>query len=260
MQARKYHGDSGRAKLRRLPKVGWTGDSQDVAIRDALAIELLTACAVALKAYGLSSTRLAALAREALTGKSKRKSSARVVLEAAQQLSEMIAKWGEHPAFLDETGRPAALNINGENSSFKALAAEFFPDYSISDVVEFGCEANAMERVGRDKVARLNDCVVFTGNSFLILAHSVRTVRRFLSTANFNRKPRIAIANGRPDRTSCGEISEKDFSEFIRVMRPQISDMLEMSNRWLAQRADIPKKYRSRRKKLAGVQAFLFCD
>jgi hypothetical protein len=116
-----------------------------------------------------------------------------------------------------------------------------------------------MERVGQDKIARLNDCVVFTGNSFLILAHSVRTVRRFLSTANFNRKPRIAIANGRPDRTSCGEISDKDCAEFIRVMRPQISNMLEMSNRWLAQRADVPRSG-SKRTKIAGVQAFLFCD
>jgi hypothetical protein len=242
VQARKDHTDSGRAKLRRLPKVRWAGNSQDMVIRDALAIELLTACAVALKTYGLSSTRLAALAREALAGKSKRKSSARAVLEAAQQLSEMIAKWGEHPAF-----------------SFKARATEFFPDYSTTDVVEFACEANAMERVGQDKVARLNDCVVFTGNSFLILAHSVRTVRRFLSTANFNRKPRIAIANGRPDRTSCGLISDRDFSEFIRVMRPQISDMLEMSNRWLSQRAGITRN-RGKRKKLAGVQAFLFRD
>jgi hypothetical protein len=259
VQARKHYKDSGRAKLRRLPKVRWAGNSQDMVIRDALAIELLTACTVALKTYGLSSTRLAALAREALTGKSKRKSSARAVLEAAQQLSEMIAKWGEHPAFLDETGRPAVLNINGQNSSFKVLATEFFSDYSTIDVLEFGCEANAMERVGQDKVARLNDCVVFTGNSFLILAHSVRTVRRFLSTANFNRKPRIAIANGRPDRTSCGLISDKDFGEFIKVMRPQISDMLEMSNRWLAQRADITRNG-SKRNKLAGVQAFLFRD
>jgi hypothetical protein len=253
------HGDSGRMKQSRLPSVKWAGDSQDMAIRDALAIELLTACTVALETYGLTRRRLAALAREALTGKSKRKSSARAVLEAAQQLSEMIAKWGEHPAFLDATGRPAVLNIIGQKSSFKSLAAEFFPDYSISDVVEFGCEANAMERIGQDKIARLNDCVIFTGNSFLILAHSVRTVRRFLSTANFNRRPRIAIANGRPDRTSSGEISERDFSEFIRVMRPQISDILEMSNRWLGQRADIPKNG-SKRKKIAGVQAFLFCD
>lgn len=259
MANRKDLGDSGRRKLSRLPRVRWVGDSQDMAIRDALAIELLTACTVALETYGLSRARLAGLAREALTRRSSRKSSARSVLEATQQLSEMIAKWGEHPTFLDETGRPAVLKISGRDSSFTALAKEFFPHYSISDVMKFGCEANAMERVGQDKVARLNDCVVFTGNSFLILAHSVRTVRRFLSTANFNRKPRIAIANGRPDRTSCGEISNEDFSEFIRVMRPQISNVLEMSNRWLAQRAEIPMNG-TKRRKVAGVQAFLFCD
>ncbi len=259
MASRKAKGDRRRAKLRRLPEVRWAVDSQDVAIRDALAIELLTACTAALETYGLTRTRLAGLAREALAGKSKRKSSARVVLEAAEQLSEMIAKWGEHPAFLDETGRPAVLTINGENSSFGALCTGFFPGCAISDVVEFGCDANAMERVGRDKVARLNDCVVFTGNSFLILAHSVRTVRRFLSTANFNRKSHIVIANGRPDRTSCGAISNKDFSEFIRIMRPQISNMLEMSNRWLARRADGPKSG-GKGRRTAGVQAFLFCD
>jgi hypothetical protein len=257
--SRKADGDSGRKKLSPLPQARWALDSRDMAMRDALAIELLSTCTAALETYGLSRVRLAGLVREALARKSKRKSSASVVLEAAEQLAEMIAKWGEHPAFLDETGRPAVLTVGGPNSSFRALSAEFFPDYSISDVVEFGCEANAMERVGRDKVARLNDCVVFTGNSFLILAHSVRTVRRFLSTANFNRKSHIAIASGRPDRTSCGEISNKDFSEFIRVMRPQISNVLEMSNRWLAQRASNPKNG-SKGKKIAGVQAFLFSD
>jgi hypothetical protein len=124
--SRKVHAGSGRTKLR-LPKVRWVGDSQDMAIRDALAIELLTACTVALETYGLSKGRLAGLAREALAGTSKRKSSARAVLEATQQLSEMIAKWGEHPAFLDETGRPAVLTTQGQDSSFNALAAEFFP-------------------------------------------------------------------------------------------------------------------------------------
>ena len=253
------HGNRDGAKQQHLPKVQWRGDSTDTVTRDSLAIELLNACMTALKSYGLSDKKLAELAREAAIGRSLRMDSARAVLEAAHRLAEMIAKWGEDPMFLDTSGRPAILNVNGRKSSFRSLASEFFPAYSIPDVVEFGCEANAMERVGPDKVARLNDCVVFTGNSFLILAHSVRTVRRFLSTANFNRQPRIAIASGRPDRTSFGEISEKDFSEFIQVMRPQLSDMVEMSNRWLGQRAKLPSNG-SKRKKIAGVQAFLFCE
>lgn len=259
MEKAKQRDKGGWARRQNLPQAKWPGTSPDMAMRDALAIELLTACMAALKTYGLTESRLEELAREAVIGKSASMNSAKAVLEAAQQLAEMIAKWGEHPSFLDPSGRPAVLSINGRKASFEMLANEFFPSYALSDVVDFGCKANTMEKVGPGKVARLNDCVVFTGNSFLILAHSVRTVRRFLSTANFNRQRRIAIAEGRPDRTSCGDISDKDFSEFIRVMRPQISDIVEMSNRWLAQRAKTTGN-RSERKKSAGIQAFLFCD
>jgi hypothetical protein len=240
-------------------KIPWPGNPEDTAMRDALAIELLAACIAALKTYGLSNARLGELTRQAADGKSARVHCARAVLEAAQQLAEMLAKWGEHPSFLDASGRPALLSMDGERSSFRSLATEFFPNYAVSDVVKFGCEANAMEMVGNDKVARLNDSVVFTGNSFLILAHSVLTVRRFLSTANFNRRLRIEIASGRPDRTSSGKISDRDLSEFIHVMRPQISDLVEMSNRWIGQRAKASTNG-AKRKRIAGVQAFLFCD
>jgi hypothetical protein len=255
----KFRGNRNGTQEPHLSKDQWPGNSRDMAIRDALAIELLTACMAALRTYGLRKSRLAELARKAVTGNAGSMNSAKAVLEAAQQLAEMIAKWGEHPTYLDGSGRPAILSIAGRKSSFQSLAREFFPTYAPSDVVNFGCEANAMERIGKDKVARLNECVVFTGSSFLILAHSVRTVRRFLGTANFNRQPRIAIAAGRPDRTSCGEISDTDFSEFITVMRPQISDLVEMSNRWLGQRAKLPKN-RGKRRKVAGVQAFLFFE
>jgi hypothetical protein len=253
----KLRGERGAAARAYPLKVQWPADSQDMAIRDALALELLTACISVLKTYGLGRRRLAELARKAVTEKAASIDSAEAVLEAAQQLAEMIAKWGEHPSYLDGSGRPAILRINGSRPCFRSLAKEFFPKYASSDVMNFGCEANAMEMIGKDKVARLNDCVVFTGNSFLILAHSVRTVRRFLSTANFNRQRGIAIAAGRPDRTSCGEISDKDFSEFIRVMRPQISDLVEMSNRWLGQRATHSTN-RHKGRKAAGVQAFVF--
>jgi hypothetical protein len=255
----KFRENRNRTREPRLLKDRWPSDSRDLAIRDALAIELLTACMTALRAYGLKKSKLTELAQKAVTGNTGSMNSAKAVLEAAQQLAEMIAKWGEHPRYLDESGRPAILSIAGRKSSFQSLASEFFPTYALSEVVNFGCEANAMERIGKDKVARLNDCVVFTGSSFLILAHSVRTVRRFLGTANFNRQPLIAIAAGRPDRTSSGEISDKDFSEFISVMRPQISDLVEMSNRWLGQRAKLPKN-RGKRRKVAGVQAFLFFE
>jgi hypothetical protein len=43
------------------------------------------------------------------------------------------------------------------------------------------------------------------------------------------------------------------------VMRPQISNLVEMSNRWLGQRAKLPKNG-GKKRKVAGVQAFLFFE
>ena len=244
-----------------LPLTRLRANLRNRAMKDALAVELLSACMGALKTYGVGGARLLELSREAAGNQSSRNKMARVVLEATQQLAEMIAKWGEDPAFLDRHGRPAILEVSGSKCDFATLAHEFFPNCAVKDVLDFGCEIKALEKIGRERVARLNDYVVFTGNSLLILAYSVRTVRRYLSTANFNRQRRIArvLPNGRADRTSACEISDSDLREFMRVMRPQISDLVEMSNRWLARRAQRTRNGRLR-KRVAGIQAFLFSE
>jgi hypothetical protein len=242
-----------------LTSLKWPTNLRDKAMRDALAGEMLSACVCALKSYGLRRARLMDLARDAVMNGRPKSKTARVVLEATRQLAEMIAKWGEDPAYLDRYGRPAVLRVSGGARDFALLVGKFFPDCEPTDVLDFGCEIKALEKVGKDKVARLNDYVVFTGNSLLILAYSVRAVRRYLSTANFNRQRGIAVVESRADRTSESEISDKDMAEFMRVMRPQISDLVEMSNRWLAHRAELTRNVRSR-KKVAGLQAFLFCE
>jgi hypothetical protein len=259
MRTSKQRVQRNRPIRNRLLATSWPADFRDKAMRDALAGELISECMSALKTYGLSKARLVDISRRAVEQQPPHSEIARIVLEAAQRLADLIAKWGEDPAYLDSSGRPAALGFRGRHAGFARLANEFFPNDAVSDVLQFGCEAKAIERVGHDKVACLNDCVVFTGNSLLILAYSVRTIRRYLSTANFNRQQRISVVERRPDRSSTGEISDKDLAEFIRVMRPQISDIVDMSNRWLANRAAPAREGRLSRR-LAGIQAFLFTE
>lgn len=248
-----------RPMRNRLLTSRWRAEFRDKAMRDDLASELLSECMYALRTYGLSKSRLLELSRSAVERRPTRTQIARIVLEAAQRLSDLISKWGEDPAYLDSSGSSAALTFRGQKSEFALLASEFFPDDSVSDVVRFGCEAKAIERVGRNKVARLNECVVFTGNSLLILAYSVRTIRRYLSTANFNRQRQIAVVEGRPDRAAAGVISKKDLAEFMKIMRPQISDIMDMSDRWLARRA-VPEGDGGAPRHVAGIQAFLFSE
>lgn len=227
-------------------------------LRDKLARELIGVCMATLKTYGLNDQRLAKLAAEAAAASSGNIDCATEVLAEAQRLADTTNKWVEDPAYRDVTGRPAVLSVRDAGGcSFAALAREFFPEWAVADVVTLGCKANVLERVGSDKVALLNSTVLFIGNSMPMLAYSIRTVQRFLCTAEFNRRVDSAVPEGWPDRTSFVKVSDDDFREFVRVFRPQISGLIEMSNRWLFQRSRLAKN-RRKKKRVAGIQVFVF--
>jgi hypothetical protein len=235
----------------------WPASAEEALRRDDLARELLGICMQALKSYGLSEARVMQLAATAANEKFPSIPCSALVLSEAEQLSEIISKWGEDPHYWDDTGRPAVLAIAGQRHCFADLAREFFPKWEVLDVVKLGCEAHVLERVGVDKVARINNIVLFTGNSALMLAHTVRTVWWYLSTAHHNRHVNAAAGVGLPDRNAHVEIAAEDFAEFASFVRPQISALIETSERWLMQRCPSPKQ-RRRRTKLAGIEVFVF--
>jgi hypothetical protein len=246
-----------KATIRRGPAGPWPADAYDERLRDDLARELIGVCVQGLKAFGLERTRLAKLAAQASIETSKRTSSARQVLTDADQLGIAISKWAEEPAYRDTTGRPAILSVRDIGPViFGKLAHEFFPSWALADVVTLGCKANVLERVGADKVALLNNCVLFPGNSPLVLAFAIRTVRRVLRAADFNCRVTSAI-EGWPDRAVWVEVSDEDFRDFVKFIRPQIGGSLELSHRWLTRRAARSKNRRAI-KRLAGIQMFVF--
>ena len=184
-------------------------------------------------------------------------SSATEVLTDADQLGHAISKWAEEPGYRDITGRPAVLSVRDSGRpSFANLAHEFFPGWAVADVVTLGCKANVLERVGADKVALLNNCVLYPGNSPLILAFAIRTVRRVLHAAEFNRRVTSAI-EGWPDRAVWVEVSDGDFRDFVSFIRPQISGLLEISHRWLTRRSALSKN-RRKKKRLSGLQVLVY--
>jgi len=242
-----------RAKRRLIGKT--TTDDQTT--QSELARELIGVCLRALKTYGLHDSEFLGLAGEAAGSKSRTVSSSSRLLSDAEQLAKTINRWGEDPHYLDITGRPAVLATARADPCFADLASEFFPKRDVLDVVTLGCKTHVMERVGADMVARINSAVLFPGNSVLTLAHTVRTVRWLLGTAQYNRGVRAGPIVGFPDRSAHVEISAEDFAEFVTMIRPQISGLLEMSDRWLFQRSRMQKN-RHQKKSLAGIQVFVF--
>lgn len=252
--------NTGVSRRRRVPTFKLPEHVSGDGLSETLGVELLSVCIAALKSYGLSSKSLKILVSRALKAEPSSLATTSRVLDDAQRLAEAVNRWGEDPEYLDETGSPALLSTIGPRPSFAALSAEYFAGRELGDVISFGCDAGVIERVSGDRVARLNNCVVLTGNSFLMLAHSVRAVRRFLATADHNRHKSTLVSEGWPDRVSYVDVSDEDFTEFIRVMRQQIVGLVEMSNRWLVHRAANSKATKKPRKRIAGVHAFIFQD
>jgi hypothetical protein len=244
---------SNRRKKKGRPQL-----TADQHLAELLARELLGVCMTVLKSHGLPRERLAALATTAALKDSGQIESATAVLADSQRLAELTNKWVEDPAYRDATGRPAVLTTQERKGcNFAALKREFFPDRPIADVIALGCNAKVIERIGGDKVALLNSTVLFTGNSLPILAYSIRSVRRLLATAEFNRRADAASLKNWPDRTSYVSVTDADFREFLRVFRTQISELIESSNRWLSQRSAVSHN-RRKKKRIAGLQAFIF--
>jgi hypothetical protein len=230
---------------------------RDRPLSELLARELIGVCMATLKHHGLPGKRLAALAREAALDQSGQIRSATAVLAEAHQLAELTNRWVEDPAYRDSTGRPAVLALEQRRGrSFGGLARQFFPGRSVTSVLALACDARVIERIGAGKVALVNSTVLFTGSSLNILAYAIRSIRRLLATAEFNRRANASALENWPDRTSYVSVSDRDFHEFVRVFRPQISDLIESSNRWLSQRSIRSGRRGARR--VAGLQAFVF--
>ena len=52
---------------------------------------------------------------------------------------------------------------------------------------------------------------------------------------------------------------DEDFQDFVTMIRPQISSLIEMTNRWMFQRSQLARN-RLKRKRVAGIQVFIFRD
>jgi hypothetical protein len=257
MTKKKTSPNTRNANMRQRSVRSWPADAHDERVRNALAQELIGTCMTALKSFGIDDRKLAKLAAQATTASAKHPSTATEVWTEADQLGLAISRWAEEPAYRDTTGRPAVLSVRDAGpDSFQTLAHDFFPGWALADVVTLGCKANVLEKVGPDKVALLNNVVLSPGNSPLVLAFAIRTVRRVLQAADNNRHVRSA-EEGWPDRAVWVKVPDEDFRDFVKFIRPQIGGLLEISHRWLTRRAALPK-HRRKKKRLSGIQIFVF--
>ena len=230
------------------------------AIQELLSNELVEVCLVAMRAYGLDVMKIlrSQLTRSAQRGRAP---IARKIFRDAYWLSELATEWTENPKFVDATGRPQVIPIHGTNTSFAALTRKYFGRRKLSEVLDLAFRTRVIERVGSDKVAQRNACVMLTGNPILLLARAVLCVRWLLKVTESNGIHAAVRSGLLPERMAFSVIPDKRSAQFANVMRPQLSNAIEMGNRWLSKYTVRNRaKDIDRKGGLVGIHAYVFRD
>jgi hypothetical protein len=235
-----------------------TGQATDEQLQYALATELMNVCMSMLSEYGLDTKRLVGNTCQNLA-LDFRAPTAQMLFQDVLQLSELVNEWAEESPYVDETGRPKTLPINGPDPSFECLVKKYFGQRSIDDVIGLGRRTGALEKLGSDKVEQVSAFVVFAGDTTLVLAHAIYAVRSFLYTAKRNALHDHNFVTF-PDRRAATCLDEEDLPDFIAAIRQPTSNLLEMANRWLTARAAVQKPHGPKKRTLVGLHSYVFGD
>jgi hypothetical protein len=185
---------------------------------------------------------------------------ARQLLHDTLRLGDLAVEWAENSAFLDSSGKPAILSLDGRGATFSSLCRKYFGDQPVQSIVSLGIETKMLERVDTDKVALVSSCLMLTGQSTLMLARAVLCVRGLLEGMVNNAKAGASAVLW-PDRLACSYVKRADFDKFAAAMRPQLHDVVDQGNRWLSEHTvQNASAARDDRLALMGVHAYVFTD
>jgi hypothetical protein len=210
-----------------------------------------------LKQIGFRHGRLSKLCTAAIAGKGEIPTASKL-FQDVHTLGDLATEWTENPKYVDATGRPKTLPIEGSSPSFEALSKQYFGQRPFNEVLKLAQETHALELVKPHRVAQFSACVMLTGNPLLQLVRSIHSVRWLLSTAQYNGQ--TTSSSTWPDRQVCGWASEDDFLDFTKVMRQPIVNLMEMGNRWLATRGVSNDSGQHVGNVMMGIHAYVFQD
>lgn len=249
----------GKSTRRRVP-VNLPSVLADAAEAEQLGTELLSVAASILKCFGVDSAKV--LASDAVRAPATARAPfSKQLFHDAQWLSELALEWSESSAYLDAAGRPRILAIHGQGCTFSSLVGKYFEAGRTTQILELGVRTRLVERVGEDRVALINACVMLTGQPALMLARAVICVRGLLEGMVRNATDTKPDALRWPDRMACSYVPKESFRAFADAMRPQLHNVADQGNRWLSEHTVRDRsRHGSERKALMGVHVYAFTD
>jgi hypothetical protein len=202
--------------------------------REALALELYGVIIAALEKYGMTrgeQKRLFGIAQR----RSTTQQSSVELLGRIRPLGDLLTSWSEEAPYVDATGVPRVLKVQGPGATFESLAKRFLPGTPLSEVVTLACRTANVGTLSGGEIALYGDTMVnLSKNPDGVLAQNILHIRQIVDTCLYNaHRDADDDKPGRLERIVTQEVSRIEFEKFQGGVRGQLHDICERLDRLL---------------------------
>jgi hypothetical protein len=222
-----------------------------------MALELYSAVGAVLKHYGFTGLEI----KQAFEGSQRLKSVPPASTQWGNQLrpvGNLMAAWTEELPYVDDSGRPRALDVKGRGATFESLAKRFFPGRPVAEVVELVGRFGSVGVLAGGKIALYGDALVnVTMMPQSSLAHIIRHIKQMVGTCLYNAKHARPGPIGRIERIVTGFVSPEEFDKFNTMVRPQVHDLCDHVDKLLNSSTDRARRPRPK-SEAAGIGVYVY--
>ena len=198
-----------------------------------------------LRGCGLSLSRLQSISEQALNEIEEMPDAqaSRVTARQGLMCCDVVLKWRRDCTYLDPTGLPIQLSMNGASPSFvdlvKAAAPDADPQQLLSAMVELG-----VVRIAEDKKAELisESVVACSGRDGSAVASEcvLEHICGFLGSVEYNVFDKPSRARGRFERACYASVPRELVPVLEQLVSARGQGFVDVIDEWLARRAIKP--------------------
>lgn len=248
------------AKPKRTPRRGARALPFDKAQLEPLALEFYATVRAKLLKYGFSPAQQRRLFERSQRTRAVKRVSG-VILSQFRALGDLITTWREEAPYVDSTGQPKVLAIEGRGATFERLAKQYLPEKPFQEVVALACRTANVGTLPGGRIALYGDTMVNVSRTpESVFAQNILHIQQIFDTCLYNAQTahdKTAIV--RLERIVNHLLSPGEFEKFQQASRPQVHDLCEMLDRLLKSGAERSAREKGPRGK-AGIGIYVYYD
>lgn len=177
----------------------------------------------------------------------------------AHAIGELLTVWHQDPNYLDSTGNPIPLRLDGRNVSFRMLAKKSAPKLSVTYLLDELTKLGVLTVDAAGSIRVKSRSLPVYNDAELASLHTLRTLRGFIGTLKHNLHSGPEFGDQLFHRLACnGDLNETDIPRLRIWLQRHGQNLLEAADNWMNNQAKPGRSERPSKRKLSQVSIGLY--